>query len=426
MDKWVAILAIAILIFSSYDLKAQMLFNSTVTAATQSPVNNPPAGALIVPENYQTIQAAIDNASAGETVFVEKGTYEGGIEITKPLTLIGQEENKTIIDYYSQIYDPEYFPPIITVAASNVKISGFTLAGGETGIHIQSGNKIKIIQNNLINITLLGGMGIYNDYASNNLVIYGNNITNDYGAIQVADGNNLLISHNTIANNTYTIGVNGGKNGVISDNTIVNNSFGISFEDTSNLNVDGNNISDNIGNSQSSNELGYGLQFLWNCNNSVIRDNNIDSNKIGIDLKNFESVAGNVSIEQGSGNRVYQNNIVANTQNVKVEDNSFDTTSPTETTIVSWDNGKVGNYWSDYLSKYPNAVEIDASGIGNTPYVIDQNNIDQYPLLHQVNITAEEPVSGISLPAATIIALVAVLIVATALFLYTRYRTKKK
>ena len=27
------------------------------------------------------------------------------------------------------------------------------------------------------------------------------------------------------------------------------------------------------------------------------------------------------------------------------------------------------NYWNDYLTKYPNATEIDSSGVGNTPYV---------------------------------------------------------
>ena len=27
------------------------------------------------------------------------------------------------------------------------------------------------------------------------------------------------------------------------------------------------------------------------------------------------------------------------------------------------------NYWSDYFTKYPNATEIDSTGIGNTPYV---------------------------------------------------------
>jgi hypothetical protein len=47
-----------------------------------------------------------------------------------------------------------------------------------------------------------------------------------------------------------------------------------------------------------------------------------------------------------------------------------------------WDDGypSGGNYWSDYLTKYPHAAEIDGSGIWNTPYVIDGNNTDHYPL----------------------------------------------
>jgi hypothetical protein len=47
-----------------------------------------------------------------------------------------------------------------------------------------------------------------------------------------------------------------------------------------------------------------------------------------------------------------------------------------------WDNGSVGNYWSDYLTKYPNASEIGNSGIGDVPYFIDEDNIDRFPLIH--------------------------------------------
>jgi len=48
-----------------------------------------------------------------------------------------------------------------------------------------------------------------------------------------------------------------------------------------------------------------------------------------------------------------------------------------------WDNGSVGNYWSDYLTEYPNATETNSSGVWNTPYVIDTNNTDYYPLMVQ-------------------------------------------
>jgi len=48
-----------------------------------------------------------------------------------------------------------------------------------------------------------------------------------------------------------------------------------------------------------------------------------------------------------------------------------------------WDDGypSGGNYWDDYLTRYPDAKEIDGSGIGDTPYFIYQKNQDNYPLL---------------------------------------------
>jgi hypothetical protein len=42
----------------------------------------------------------------------------------------------------------------------------------------------------------------------------------------------------------------------------------------------------------------------------------------------------------------------------------------------------MGNYWSDYRTKYPNATVVGSSGIWNRPYVIDANNTDNYPLVN--------------------------------------------
>jgi hypothetical protein len=49
----------------------------------------------------------------------------------------------------------------------------------------------------------------------------------------------------------------------------------------------------------------------------------------------------------------------------------------------TWDNGYLsgGNYWSDYRTRYPGAVENDSSAIWNASYVIDANNTDKYPLM---------------------------------------------
>jgi nitrous oxidase accessory protein NosD len=56
-----------------------------------------------------------------------------------------------------------------------------------------------------------------------------------------------------------------------------------------------------------------------------------------------------------------------------------------------WDNGEIGNYWSDYSTRYPNATEIGNSGIGNTPYTIDTNNIDRYPIIIPIETLVPTP-----------------------------------
>jgi hypothetical protein len=54
-----------------------------------------------------------------------------------------------------------------------------------------------------------------------------------------------------------------------------------------------------------------------------------------------------------------------------------------------WDDGSVGNYWSDYLTKYSNASEIGNSGIGDTPYVIDAGNVDNFPVMTPFEVPPE-------------------------------------
>jgi hypothetical protein len=72
-----------------------------------------------------------------------------------------------------------------------------------------------------------------------------------------------------------------------------------------------------------------------------------------------------------------------------------------------WDNGREGNYWSDYLLRYPNAAQIDSTNVMDTPYVIDANNQDNYPLMNRYIIPE---FSGLSVAAlfmtATLVALI--------------------
>jgi nitrous oxidase accessory protein NosD len=85
--------------------------------------------------------------------------------------------------------------------------------------------------------------------------------------------------------------------------------------------------------------------------------------------------------------------------------------------IHSWDNGKIGNYWSNY-----NGTDADHNGIGDTYYRIDVLNQDRYPLIAS---TVQPPVPAAKFPLETtaIGAAIAVIAVATTL-VYWRYRKK--
>ena len=85
-----------------------------------------------------------------------------------------------------------------------------------------------------------------------------------------------------------------------------------------------------------------------------------------------------------SNNTVYHNNFIKNTPSAG---DASDSGAPFSGN--TWDDGypSGGNYWSDYQTRYPNATEVDNSGIGNTPYVIDSQNKDRYPLMELFTTT---------------------------------------
>lgn len=128
---------------------------------------------IVVPDDYPTIQEAIDAANIGDTVYVKKGTYlDQSLVIDKPLSLIGEDPENTILqgpDIEYEVTNKETkneldfsllttknsyinFLPSITIIiqlieANDVTISGFTLTNAYTCIS-GTGNTTWITENN--------------------------------------------------------------------------------------------------------------------------------------------------------------------------------------------------------------------------------------------------------------------------------------
>jgi len=76
---------------------------------------------------------------------------------------------------------------------------------------------------------------------------------------------------------------------------------------------------------------------------------------------------------KASNNIIYNNNFKQNSEY-----------SAQDASSNQWDNGINGNYWDDYVAKYPDANQID--GIWDTPYDINVSKKDRFPLVNPVEI----------------------------------------
>jgi parallel beta-helix repeat protein len=227
---------------------------------------------------------------------------------------------------------------------NNVTIENTNIETFQYGTYLENSSDITITKNN-ITANNYDGIFLYsslnNNLNSNNITGTGHNITtigniltgNSTGIAVQSNSNNNNVSGNTLTSNIVSILLDSSCNDSINGNTITNNSNGVCLYSSANNSLNGNNITANSRNG--------------------------------------------IFLDSSSNNTIFQNNFINNS-------NQIDTNNSTN----AWDNGNTGNYWSDYLTKNPNATQIGNSSIENTPYAIDTNNTDHYPLTTQ-NIVPE-------------------------------------
>jgi parallel beta-helix repeat protein len=267
---------------------------------------------------YPTIQEAIDANETidGNTLLVYPGVYHENVVVNKTLTIKGQDRETTIVESGNSSLI------VINVNSVNTTIANLTIQGDYFGIYC-NGTGCRILGNKVVNC-----------------------IT---AAIFIKYSSNVLVKDNEMSNETLR---------------------GIYLYYCLNTIVTDNKIGDIVGN-KTENILGLkGLgQYIW-LYGAIDLENSKNSTIVNNELKN--SCNGVFFDVNATDSKIYHNNFINNTEAV-INIGGKNTT---------WDNGypSGGNYWSNYLTKCPNAAENDSSGIWNTPYVIDQENNDRYPL----------------------------------------------
>jgi parallel beta-helix repeat protein len=147
--------------------------------------------------DYTTIQAAVDAASAGDTIEVRGGTYIENVDVDKRLTLIGDGADVVTV----RAADSWYCSGVFEVRVDSVNISGFTATGAtnkhEAGICLRNANHCNISNNLASN----NGCGIQLDYSSNNTLMGNNASNNGYGICLDYSSNNTLRNNIMSGNN---------------------------------------------------------------------------------------------------------------------------------------------------------------------------------------------------------------------------------
>lgn len=330
MKKTIFILCLILYLVSAWPLINREMPVKAITSARMWSVDDDG------PADFNSIQEAVDNASSGDTIFVHTGTYYEHVFINKTITLVGENNNATIIDGNKT-------DNVLHIKTDNVTVENFAIRN--SGMYLYSGilvdHSIGIIISN--NNVMYNYEGIRLIFSENNMV-RDNIISNNYDGVYVYSSDNNVFFNNTINSSSYYgVYAYSSNNNSFHTNTVLNNSFaGISLIYSEDNVVSGNIISNNY----------YGA-YIYSSNYNTFFDNSLISNSYyGISL-----------VLLSSNNIIYHNNF-NNTAQAKSEKTNF------------WDYYNEGNYWSNY-----NGLDANIDGIGDTLYAIDATNLDYYPLM---------------------------------------------
>lgn len=247
-------------------------------------------------------------------------------------------EGDTVYVYDGTYYENAVVNKTVSLIGEDGKCVIDGLGKGHT-VAIEADNVILtgfIIANSSLTHTPFEGpySGLY--VTSDNCSIDRNNVTNSYYGIWPYNSSNNILSENTIAYNYVGIRLDSSSHNSLTGNILASNDYGVWLMDSSNNSLSGNTITANNV---------YGLNLSRSSTNTICHNNFIDV-----------------------GQQVY-----------------------THFSTSVWDDGypSGGNYWSDHIAVDNNCGvsqdESGSDGIGDTPYEIDVNNTDHFPLMEPIS-----------------------------------------
>lgn len=252
------------------------------------------AGATIrVPNDYPSIQAAVDAAAPGTKILVKAGTYSEEVLIATPNLRLTAAGAVTIAGAFC------------VSATSGVKIDDFNFTDADFGVIVEASSGVAVKDNAFSNHAF--GVALEN---SSNCTVKNNNFSGiDVGAFAGGGGDHSF-NENTATRCFVAFLLEGTKGNTISDNS-ANSNFDTGIYLTE---ADNNMIEDNVCNS---NRFGIYLNFC--SGNTVGSDNTASSNAdtgIFLDMdtsgntvkKNTARRNGSCDIvNEGAGNRFSKN-----------------------------------------------------------------------------------------------------------------------
>ena len=278
---------------------------------------------------------------------------------------------------------------IIITGRNHVNITNLNIKGFTAGVRISGSSHISIVGNSFNELAAVfdAPMGIVAE-ASSHVLIENNSFSRIYGPAIACNGTNITIKANTLTD--IADSVDGciafqGSSNTITDNLIETASPSIRLGSAYSTIIARNHITGSIAFISASNNQIYqnnltGIRLIFSSNNTFFC-NNMTNNAV------YDTIA----LDQGTKNNTFYANTFPANCSIRIQDAG----------TTFWDNGTIGNYWSNY-----NGTDSNGDGIGDSPYMITgvkwdndaQGDVsfvvgqDNYPLMAPYNTENDEVV----------------------------------